>query len=411
MKTLFKGGINQIGGNAVIVKGDHTRLLIDAGIAVTGDTCSVADLLNVDAVLLSHAHLDHYGQLTNLPENIPVFCSELTWRLIQATTVFSGKNPLKRQVTSLRNYEEISIGDLSVTPYPMDHSAPDSMSFLIRDSNKKIFYTGDFRSHGRRKKCFERLLANPPRNVDALLIEGTMLGREPEATPNEFEVEIRISDILTENNGIPFFLIAASQNIDRIVSCYKAAVGCGRIFVVDIYTAWILRQFRLGNSRSGIPDIDWGKVKVIANGATASRHYGILKKYPEIFGAFTRELYIPQNRITLDEIARKPERFFIKTSFAKTITKTCAMKRYGLIYSLWPGYLQDNAEISELRQVENCVFELVHAGGHALPGDIRYLIGAIKPQITVPVHTEAAEHLKNIVDNVKIVAVNSELEL
>ena len=34
---------------------------------------------NVDAVILSHAHLDHYGLAGILPEGIPVYCGGADW--------------------------------------------------------------------------------------------------------------------------------------------------------------------------------------------------------------------------------------------------------------------------------------------------------------------------------------------
>ena len=38
-------------------------------------------------------------------------------------------------------------------------------------------YSGDFRGHGRKSSVFERLIANPPGNIDALLLEGTHVGQ------------------------------------------------------------------------------------------------------------------------------------------------------------------------------------------------------------------------------------------
>ena len=59
--------------------------------------------------------------------------------------------------------------------------------------------------------------------------------------PDESSVEEKIVTVLKNDTG-PVFLICSAQNIDRIVSAYRAAKRSSRFFVVDIYTAWILEK-------------------------------------------------------------------------------------------------------------------------------------------------------------------------
>ncbi|WP_130420186.1 hypothetical protein [Edaphobacter modestus] len=40
------------------------------------------------------------------------------------------------------------------------------------------------------------------------------------------------------------FLISSSQNIDRIVSTFRACKRTGKVLVIDIYTAWVLELMR-----------------------------------------------------------------------------------------------------------------------------------------------------------------------
>ncbi|MCK4981628.1 MAG: hypothetical protein KAS17_01830, partial [Victivallaceae bacterium] len=205
-----------------------------------------------------------------------------------------------RQVNFIKAYEKFAIGDLSIKPYPMDHSAPDSMAFLINDSKNRIFYTGDFRGHGRKEKCFQHLLNKPPRDIDLLIIEGTMLGRDTDTISNESSVETKMAKCLKNHPDLPFFLSTSPQNVDRMVSCYRAATKSKRILVLDIYSAWILRQLQILSKN--IPDLSWDKIRVIANGETASRHYGIMKSNPDFFKEFIRELYEKGNVLSLEEL-------------------------------------------------------------------------------------------------------------
>jgi ribonuclease J len=59
----------------------------------------------------------------------------------------------------------------------MDHSAPDAYAFEIECDGKRLFYSGDFRAHGRKAKLFKNLLKNPPKKIDVLIMEGTMMER------------------------------------------------------------------------------------------------------------------------------------------------------------------------------------------------------------------------------------------
>lgn len=72
----------------------------------------------------------------------------------------------------------------------MDHSPFGAHAFLVEAGGKRVFYTGDFRGHGRKAKIFERFLATAPAGVDVLLMEGTTIGRsEPPKTEADVEAE------------------------------------------------------------------------------------------------------------------------------------------------------------------------------------------------------------------------------
>jgi len=411
MKIKFNGGMNQIGGNSVIVSTENTCLLLDAGIAVTGETCAIPDSVQINAILLSHAHLDHYGQLSELPANVPVYCGEITWRLIQSSVLFNGKPLSKRQVNFIQPFQEFFIGDFSIMAYPTDHSAPDSMAFLISDCKNRVFYTGDFRGSGRKANCFKHLIDNPPQKIDVLIIEGTMLGRDDGKALSERALEQKMIECLKRYNSLPFFLIASPQNIDRMVSCYRAAIQSDRVLVLDIYSAWILRQFKLVSSASKIPDLSWDRIKVIAKGKTASRHYGILKGNADFFGEFTREIYASGNLLLLDDIAKEPGRYFIKTSYIEHVAEQCSFREFGIIYSLWPGYIKDTPQYLAFQASPDIHFEKIHAGGHASLNELRSLVQALKPAMTIPIHTEHAELLADFTDSIHMAASGTEINL
>jgi len=127
----------------------------------------------------------------------------------------------------------------------MDHSAYDAYAFLVEAKGKKVFYSGDFRSHGRKGKLFEKLLQNPPKDVDVLLMEGTTLSRSglENKYPSEDEIETLFVNHFKEARGLTL-IWTAGQNIDRLVSIYKACRKAGKKFIADLYTASILMAIK-----------------------------------------------------------------------------------------------------------------------------------------------------------------------
>ena len=74
--------------------------------------------------------------------------------------------------------QQFRVGPFSVTPFLTDHSAFDAYMLLIEVEGRRILYSGDFRAHGRKATLVRRMMADPPRDLDVLLLEGTNLGSD-----------------------------------------------------------------------------------------------------------------------------------------------------------------------------------------------------------------------------------------
>lgn len=79
----------------------------------------------------------------------------------------------------LTDRRPIAVGPFTVTPYLVDHSAYDSYALLIEAGGRRLLYSGDLRGHGRRRDLFDALITGPPRDMHALLLEGTHVRRRP----------------------------------------------------------------------------------------------------------------------------------------------------------------------------------------------------------------------------------------
>jgi mRNA degradation ribonuclease J1/J2 len=116
----------------------------------------------VNAVVLSHAHLDHYGLLQFVHPDIPTHMSVGTKALAEVSNVFLNTNVKLDRVKTFEMRQTFPIGEFAITPYLMDHSAPDAAAFLIEADGQRIFYTGDFVVMVAKAFCWIRLLRTLP---------------------------------------------------------------------------------------------------------------------------------------------------------------------------------------------------------------------------------------------------------
>src|SRR4051794_26219274 len=244
MRLRIHHGATEIGGNCIELERDGKTLLLDLGLPLEGrdsELPAVAGLADDNAsllgVVLSHPHLDHYGLLPLANPAVPVWLGEGAIRLLEAAVPFIGA-AFPQAATPYRSGEPFTVGPFQIIPYLMDHSAYDAHALLVEAGGRRLFYTGDFRGHGRKRGVFERFLADPPRSIDLLLMEGTTLGRESEITTEQM-VEHEAHGIMAGTPGIVLACLAG-QNLDRLVGMLRASLRAGRILIVDAYTACLV---------------------------------------------------------------------------------------------------------------------------------------------------------------------------
>jgi ribonuclease J len=351
---------------------------------------------NIDAVILSHAHLDHYGLAGVLPEAIPIYCGSATAELINMSAQI---NPDKIQPIKFQTFnawETTQIGLFSVIPYLMDHSAFDAYGFLVSAGNKSLFYTGDFRGHGRKSKILDRLIQNPPK-VNALLMEGTLVGeRINEPTITEQELETKFVSVIEETPGI-VLVTTSSQNIDRIVTIFRAAKRTNRRLIIDFYTAEILERLK---TFANLPHASWPRIRVCYPQFLARRFEelglkDILVRHRENGIKWTRIKEIESNAVML-----------IRAGFLWDIKKFLDLNGATWIYSLWPGYFERSKPLRKLKSYlegKGVRYEYLHTSGHAKLDDMRKLADAMAPDIIIPIHSFAPYKFKEYFNNVKLV--------
>jgi len=276
----------------------------------------------------------------------------------------------------------------------MDHSAYDSYAVLVEADGQRVFYTGDLRGHGRKAKLFERLVAHPPADVDVLLMEGTTIGR-PETEkgfPTETDLENQLVDIFRSTKGLPL-VWCSGQNIDRLVTVFRAAKRSGRDFIVDMYTAHILRA--TGNA--SIPQADWKGMRVFLpifqkarikrqRDFALAKEYDAYRIYPE----------------KLSEAASRSAMLFRPTMQIDVERANC-LDGACCVYSMWEGYLREEKQVQFLAWLKAYEIPIrqCHTSGHAPLADLRRLRQAFSTATLVPIHTPAAPAYTKLFDRVE----------
>ncbi len=250
-------GTREVGGSCIEIRSSTTTVLCDFGLPLSfefgEDIESVlpqpiySDIISghkrIDAVLLSHAHLDHFGLMGKLPRYIPVYMGAATSRQVQFIDRFTPKRI--GHINSHVFYEKnvFHIGDIQITPYLVNHAAFDSYGLLMVTEGRRLFYTGDFRGHGRNEAGFAELLSCLPK-VDILLMEGTLIGdRLDESVPPESEIERQMVNLCSQTKGAVFISVP-SLNIERIMTIYSAGRQSGRKFIIDLHSADLFGQLK-----------------------------------------------------------------------------------------------------------------------------------------------------------------------
>ncbi len=309
----FHAGVKEIGGNKFLVEDKGTKIFMDFGLSFSEEgqyfsefvkargSNSIVDLQQlgmlpkieglyrqdyanfmgleknaeraVDAVLLTHAHVDHCGYLKYLRPDIKVYCSEES-RLIMENFDVTGQGEeyltltekfqihpgtrkpyvglpvrnkgdsaakIPREIEVFESYKKFSIDSIEVMPLPVDHSISGVHGFVLNTSSGTIANTADLRFHGRRSEQTEKFVEKcSESSLDVLLCEGTRIDKTPSIT--EFDVEGKISEIINETKnlvvcGYPI------RDLDRLQSFYLAAKATGRDLVIEPKQAYLLKLF------------------------------------------------------------------------------------------------------------------------------------------------------------------------
>ena len=272
MKITFLGAVEEVTGSSYLVEYKNTKILVDCGmfqgpkeIAQRNQEPFPVDPNTIDAIVITHAHVDHTGYIPVLVKNGfrgNIYCSKGTYELCSLLLVDSAfiqeqraKNtqeaagPDSKPVVPLytvldaeqalkffnpTNYDAaISIGSLKVTLVRSGHILG-SAFVIVSDGKNKLTFSGDL---GRPRQF---IMKSPPplTQTDFLVIESTY------------------GDKLHANNGT----IKITDTIKNIGDVINATVAKGGVVIIPCFAVgrteeilYCLYQLRKQNAIPNIP--------------------------------------------------------------------------------------------------------------------------------------------------------------
>ncbi len=433
----FYGGINEIGGNKVLLEDRGTKVFLDFGQSFTMGDDYFTSWLNprtinglgdyfefnllpkiegiygeeqlrftdlpytepqIDAVFLSHAHMDHIGHIMFLDEEIPIHCGHGTKLFIKALEETSSVNCGKHPYETFRTGQKIALDHLEIEPVHVDHSIPACYGFIIHTSKGALVYTGDLRAHGPRSDMTEEFV-EIARESDpvAMVSEGTRMV-EVERRKNYSEAEVEeLSNKIVSGTKKLVFITHYGRDMDRFRTFYNVAKGNGKKVVISPKKAYLLNKL-VDDEHLDLPDpLKDDSILV----------YFRRKKS----GCCVEKDYYCWERKFMDkmvnyEFVRKHQSEIVMDLDFYQFTELIDIRpdpASHFIHSMSEPYSEEDIQADIMRnwlkhfQIK---FHQLHASGHMNRQQLTELVNRIKPRQLFPVHTKNPQLFKNFHKNV-----------
>ncbi|MGE5189731.1 MAG: ribonuclease J [Gemmatimonadota bacterium] len=387
LRVIPLGGLGEIGLNSMLFDDGESALLVDAGLMFPDDTMLGIDFVIPDfavlreaagrlaGLLLTHGHEDHIGAVPFLLKeaDVPVFGTRLTLGLLARRLAEHGLDGAAR-IVPIGRADRLRVGGFDVESFPVCHSIPDGVGYILRCREGVFVHSGDFKIDDTPPDGvptgIDRLArVADAEGVTALFCDSTNVEREGHSLPEAFVGEA-LSEVF---EAAPGRVIVAmfSSNIHRIQAVLDAASRYGR------------RVALVGRS-------------MVGNVATALELGCMTLPRPDILLPVEEADGLPPGQVAVLTTGSQGEPLSALTLMALGEHKYIRI-REGDTAVLSSKFIPGNE-----RAIANVINNLflagaevlyekiseVHVSGHASREELKAMIAAVRPRYLVPIHGE-----------------------
>jgi ribonuclease J len=414
--------------------------------AIGGQPTHIRDLL------ISHAHVDHIGNISNLHESIRLICSKMTYEMLKfleetqsgnsnltgiinytpmyrthistrkpyvGNEVRENPDPIPRKITTIdsESHDYCAEKGFQVSLFEVDHSIAGASAYILEDqiTNCKIGYTGDIRQHGPMAHATAKFIQHAKKaQLDVLITEGTRVHRE-ESNYKESEEEVQNELIKTFQNiqsidaDKPIFFDCSIRDIWRLQTLYQVTQAINRVLIVMPKAYELIKR----SINWGIIDgIDLERIKAYLPkkswGLYTNRDYS---QSPEMKYVFPNENsddlvdFEKPWKIIAPQISEHPGNYvFMLPFYSMTELLDINPPHRSYYISSKSESFDDEGDVEE-RKRDNWLnlfdipdenFYQIHCSGHASSEHLEAMLREISPRYLFPVHTEYPEAFKNM---------------
>ncbi len=273
MNLHFLGGAMEIGGSCIYLRISGKGILMDSGIRQSGSKDPLPDFRTlqeqggVDAILISHAHMDHIGTLPLVSKaypDAPIYMTAMTLDLTRVL-LYDSLKIMNNREGEIPHYSEQDVLSMlnrihplgyqtpfpvldgfTLTFYPAGHIAGAACIYLETEEGT-LFYSGDFSAFSQR--TIEGI-SIPKLRPDIAIVETTYGNR---LHANRQLEEKRLISLVKECIDqkkkilIPAFALGRAQEVLLIL---RAAIQNQEIPPTPVYVDGMIREINLMYTRN-----------------------------------------------------------------------------------------------------------------------------------------------------------------
>lgn len=384
IRIIHLGGVEEIGRNMSMVEYKDSIVIVDCGVQFTETHTPGIDFIlpntryleenkhKIKGVMITHGHLDHIGAIPYIMPRIgnpQLFARLFTSLMIKKRQEeFPHLQPLT--INIIEKGDTVTMGDLKVRFFAVNHAIPDSMGIIIETPYGDIVHTGDLRlDHDggiptddeiERYKVFEN------RKTLLLMTDSTNC-ENPGFSISDRIIYKNIDDVIRETPGRLIVSTFASQ-VERMLFMLETAERYGKKVVVE--------------GRSMKTNVE------------VARLADMLKIRPETLIPIEDMVRYPENKLLVLATGAQGEEFAALGRVANKAHKFIKLTKRDTILmssSVVPGNERavQNLKDKLSRQGAHLIHYKtsdVHSSGHANSEELIWIHKKIHPKFFIPVH-------------------------